>query len=337
MTRTRSIRLIGRCTACGMPLPLNRPAVQVECTQCGAANPIIAGLWSDLIINIEATGGASPPDGYVLEVSDREPAGGRTEPAPRWLTELVPSLDAITTTAAEPPAPLTEPVVMQCPTCSAGLNIDASRERTTTCEYCQASVWLPDGLWRKFHPVEQARWWSLRFSGQSTADRTKARERLDGLIEARREQAEAAAAPLTVTRFLLAWVVVFVPLIVAVGVPSCGISSCAGSDPLFGLMGSFLCPRTCDTCTPPIKTWARTSGGSKSTIYVCQRDGSGMPVGDNEVSTIWVVLTFTGFWGAAALLITVVVLARSRLFGKKKRLAKIHARIAELERQRAAL
>lgn len=319
-----------------MPLPLNRPAVDVECTQCGGANRIEPGLWSDLLINIEASGSARPPDGWVLEVSDGEPEGV-SEAAPPWLVANVPSLVAIATSPGAPRAVATEPVVMQCPTCSAGLNIDASRQRTTTCEYCQASVWLPDGLWRQFHPVEQARWWGARFDGDSTAGRLETRDRLEKQLATQRKLAVAMAAPMTIKRLFLAWLVVFVPLVVAVGVPSCAISSCAGSDPLFGMMGSFLCPRACDTCTPPIKTWSRTTNGDKSTIYVCRKDGNGMPAGDNEVSMLWVVLLYLGFWGGVALVLAIGLLARSRLFGRARRRARLDARIAELERELAGL
>ncbi len=51
-------------------------------------------------------------------------------------------------------------IVMSCPQCSASLSITAESQRTTTCGYCNASVYLPDDLWRQLHPVRKATRWN---------------------------------------------------------------------------------------------------------------------------------------------------------------------------------
>jgi hypothetical protein len=52
---------------------------------------------------------------------------------------------------------------MSCPSCAAGLQITAADQRTTTCAYCKASVYIPDDLWRQLHPAKQARGWNAVF------------------------------------------------------------------------------------------------------------------------------------------------------------------------------
>jgi uncharacterized CHY-type Zn-finger protein len=44
------------------------------------------------------------------------------------------------------------PVVFQCMQCAATLRVDGCK-RTVECSYCQASNYLPDGLWRELNPV----------------------------------------------------------------------------------------------------------------------------------------------------------------------------------------
>lgn len=55
-----------------------------------------------------------------------------------------------------------EPVFFSCPGCGGNLTITAELERTVKCEYCQASAYLPDPLWLRFHPVRTANTWYIR-------------------------------------------------------------------------------------------------------------------------------------------------------------------------------
>ena len=45
-----------------------------------------------------------------------------------------------------------KPIAFQCIQCAAGLSVDGTK-RTVECQYCQASNYLPDGLWRELNPV----------------------------------------------------------------------------------------------------------------------------------------------------------------------------------------
>jgi hypothetical protein len=46
------------------------------------------------------------------------------------------------------------------------LTITADAERTTTCRYCEASVFIPDELWRRLHPAKTMRTWTLTYEGK---------------------------------------------------------------------------------------------------------------------------------------------------------------------------
>ena len=76
------------------------------------------------------------------------------------------------TSATATAAGRTEPVVMSCPSCSASLDITADSERTTRCQYCNASVYIPDDLWRRMHPVRTATTWNVVYRLTPEALRT---------------------------------------------------------------------------------------------------------------------------------------------------------------------
>ena len=48
-----------------------------------------------------------------------------------------------------------EPVMFSCLQCGAGLSVDGT-SRSVSCQYCDASNYLPEGLWRKLNPVPTA-------------------------------------------------------------------------------------------------------------------------------------------------------------------------------------
>jgi predicted RNA-binding Zn-ribbon protein involved in translation (DUF1610 family) len=97
-----------------------------------------------------------------------------------------------------PPA-AAEPVRFPCPACGASLPVDGTK-RTMGCEFCHTQAFLPDELWRRFHPVKVIRRWHLwadvgplrasEARAQAERDAAEARRRAD---EARRRAADAAA------------------------------------------------------------------------------------------------------------------------------------------------
>ena len=96
-----------------------------------------------------------------------------------------------------PPA-AAEPVRFPCPACGASLPVDGSK-RTVGCEFCHTQAFLPDELWRRFHPVKVIRRWHLwadvgplrarEAREQAARDAAETRRRED---EARREAEEKA-------------------------------------------------------------------------------------------------------------------------------------------------
>jgi Zn finger protein HypA/HybF involved in hydrogenase expression len=55
-----------------------------------------------------------------------------------------------------------EPVSMQCPDCKAALSVTAESKRLTKCEFCGATVRLPDDIWGAFHPAKKTSDWLAR-------------------------------------------------------------------------------------------------------------------------------------------------------------------------------
>lgn len=51
---------------------------------------------------------------------------------------------------------------LKCPNCSASLLVDG-KERLVPCGYCDTSVYLPDDLWLRLHPVSRKSRWFIGF------------------------------------------------------------------------------------------------------------------------------------------------------------------------------
>lgn len=90
--------------------------------------------------------------------------------APGWLKDLHGDLTHVSV-ESQPPSPgaatggegrSAKPVSMQCPDCKAGLSVTAESKRLTTCEFCGATVHLPDDIWGVFHPVKKTSDWLAR-------------------------------------------------------------------------------------------------------------------------------------------------------------------------------
>ncbi|MBN2893740.1 MAG: hypothetical protein JXL97_17860 [Bacteroidales bacterium] len=54
-------------------------------------------------------------------------------------------------------------IVFSCPKCSAGLEVDGTK-RVIDCKYCSSSVYIPDELWFRLHPVEKVKEWYIGFT-----------------------------------------------------------------------------------------------------------------------------------------------------------------------------
>lgn len=90
-----------------------------------------------------------------------------TWPAPGYLAQakvaqvfLAPPEDSQST--AEPAAASLKPILFECPNCGAKLTITGDSRRVSTCEYCDADMFLPAALWNQLHPVRRRRAFWLR-------------------------------------------------------------------------------------------------------------------------------------------------------------------------------
>ena len=214
------------CVHCGAALPILGPLRSITCSACQKATPIEAIDWGPLLVHAVHGFDSWNQKGHSLLSSrvpravpacascstpmplEKLPIGVDTTttcacgapltafPPPPWLKEELPALLQLygaerETTAGEAIPVNTRgsaPIVMACPKCGAALSLTAESQRTTACTFCQASVYLPDDLWRSLHPVKTARAWSFAYQGklQSRAARMKAEE------ERARKEADAA-------------------------------------------------------------------------------------------------------------------------------------------------
>lgn len=190
------------CEHCGAPIPVNGPARVVHCANCLRDTPI-PSLPSHLCeaaggSHLLGVGSSwrtfDAPEPQCSKCQRGVPIGqylpyhGATTtlacpfcnaplptfPVPSWLRALLPT--AVQVFGADPGVANAEagldlrlnqarsqPVVMACPNCGGGLSIDEDSPRTVPCEYCNASVFLPDDLWRRMHPVKTMQRWTLTY------------------------------------------------------------------------------------------------------------------------------------------------------------------------------
>jgi Zn finger protein HypA/HybF involved in hydrogenase expression len=125
---------------------------------------------------------------------------------PAWLAQLVPTARQIyggepppvavagagSTASAQVDQAAVRPVVMQCPQCGGSLKVTAGSDRTIPCEFCGVDVYLPDGLWKRLHPVKTKRTWYIAFQGKTAKQISEEREREQRLAEQDRRIQEAA-------------------------------------------------------------------------------------------------------------------------------------------------
>jgi hypothetical protein len=132
-----------------------------------------------------------------------------TFPAPAWLRAQLPTvlqvLGGDADVAREQSGAdlvvkedATKPIAMPCPSCGGGLTIGKETERTVNCQFCTTSVFIPDELWKRLHPVKTMLRWTLTYTGKLTCepfDKFEANARtfassIVKLIRLRQEQGE---------------------------------------------------------------------------------------------------------------------------------------------------
>ena len=128
------------CVHCGEPLQIlpemwQRPEFSATCGKCGRRVDFLpppvsmatrGAKWTHFAAS--ETDGTVPTDAVRVDTG----RGGETQTA----------------------------VVMGCPSCGGTLKIAADAQRTTSCEFCGSSVYLPDDLWCKLHPAKKALAWT---------------------------------------------------------------------------------------------------------------------------------------------------------------------------------
>ena len=62
-----------------------------------------------------------------------------------------------------------KPILFGCPSCAGSLKIDGT-SRMVDCPYCNSSVYLPDDLWHRLHPVKQVQRWYMIYDEAKIAE-----------------------------------------------------------------------------------------------------------------------------------------------------------------------
>lgn len=233
------------CDHCASPVPVNGPTRSVHCGACQRDTPL-SRVPAELALasegmqqlgssySVKGSRSAVPRcrscDGVVPLP---EPVGQVTGaglipcpgcgtglphfPAPDWLRAELPTIlhvfgvdpeiaNAEGGLAIEIDQTSARPIVMACPACGGGLTITDSTDRTVDCEYCSSSVFVPDELWQRLHPVKTMRMWTVTYAGtklvtaeeqaeqaQRRAEAEVAREQRLRRQEERAREAAAAA------------------------------------------------------------------------------------------------------------------------------------------------
>lgn len=221
------LSVMDKCSKCGSPLQVPGPHKELLCDHCLRTNNAKASYW-DIITDALEYASESPgqPSGYTrnfrtdidcritapkcgscnaalpaanvptgTEGASFCPSCGddiKTYPAPQWLREVCPSVVQVfgTDPAGDlaPSAKDVKPITFLCPDCGGNLKITAKHERVITCDYCDNDCYLPDGLWRRLHPVRTRTWWYVRLHDEAGERSAKAQA-----AHAQRRQAEEMA------------------------------------------------------------------------------------------------------------------------------------------------
>src|SRR5262245_59934364 len=108
---------------------------------------------------------AMAPRGAGFCSSCAAPVALRAPPEPLSRHGVVALVGEDATQLAGPDAPPAhEPVPLACANCGGSLRVDG-RQRLVNCHYCGFNQYLPDDLWKKFHPQKPVLRWFLVWGG----------------------------------------------------------------------------------------------------------------------------------------------------------------------------
>ncbi|MEM6989813.1 MAG: hypothetical protein AAF721_04935 [Myxococcota bacterium] len=189
--RYAAIRAHIRCNECLRSVPVNGPELQAECPYCGTGLSIATGDFQSVVDTFECDH-ASLARRQVAQRTEAglqidalwhtatpEPAGWNIECAPAWLRRLAPTAARVWTVPAV--VSESEAVVLACPRCQGGIEVDAQTARVIRCPACEGRVFLPEALWAELHGPSVARAWIIEFRGENRFDE---RRRLDARRDA---------------------------------------------------------------------------------------------------------------------------------------------------------
>ncbi len=192
------------CDKCGEMIAVNGPARTSTCSSCQKQQALTPSRWGETICT-SRRGYSTMDDVYRCKgYETREPrcpkcdkhfpfdetvVGQDTQihcphcglaittfPAPDWLKQELPAVVQLVGADREGPESggvsldtneqASRPVMLNCPNCAAPLRITAEAERTIICEHCGVDVYLPDGVWKRLHPVHTVHPWSIVYQGK---------------------------------------------------------------------------------------------------------------------------------------------------------------------------
>jgi Zn finger protein HypA/HybF involved in hydrogenase expression len=256
--RSVTVTLSVKCEHCSTPVPINGPTQRIHCRSC-QHDSTIDDLHEHLALastrmrqlgsryDIRYASEAKPKCRQCDQVVDITEQLGQTElrtmipcsqcgtglptyPAPEWLRAQLPAIRQVFGGDPEPGSEAglaldveseraPKPIAMTCPQCAGALMITAADERMIECRYCTTSVFLPDELWRRLHPVKTMSAWTVSYAGElqtvqdlAVQEREREREQIEAeraraLRVRKQDEAEHAQATKQASEVHVGWVI----------------------------------------------------------------------------------------------------------------------------------
>lgn len=189
------------CTECGRPVVINGPMQKVKCGACQSLITLDSDVWESVVDAGDGLGGEITllsHSGFGISYRNRRPRchgcettlnaadvpTGSTEPlrcgkcgmehscfpAPDWLSKFKHDSRRPRQVFCAEEHGLSsvdqskmKPIAVRCISCGAVLSIDQETPRNATCDHCDTTQYLPDGLWMALHPVTKTQSWYLRY------------------------------------------------------------------------------------------------------------------------------------------------------------------------------
>ncbi len=330
------------CDHCGNQMPLNGPTRKLTCSRCLKVCSVTPARWCSTI-SLATQDTRLMGDTYkCVSFKDRNPRCEKcnehfkldqevvgedknlfcpscgdpisTFPAPDLLRKEIPSAKQLVgaerenlAKAAEGPGVKdsdSKPVRFTCPECNASLRISKETERVANCEYCEAQVFLPDGLWLRLHPVKTTQPWTIIYSGKGLKTREqlkeaaeeKREEREEKKQEKRKKNKEKLEDLLKERRKIRNWwgylngTAWLTPLGALLLLFALLAARCSGVDPTGGIEGNYVCNKVCVSCTGPFRTvtvWTptRKGQGTNGPQYFCHSPVLTQGVSDEQLES----------------------------------------------------